>query len=90
MAPEATFPPHHVPVMRERVFALLAPALETPSAVLVDATLGLGGHAEFFLEQLPHLRLVGLDRDERALAHSRERLAPFADRVTLVHAVYDE
>ena len=89
-ASEASIPPHHIPVMRERVFALLAPALETPSAVLVDATLGLGGHAEYFLEQLPHLRLVGLDRDELALAHSRERLAPFADRITLVHAVYDE
>lgn len=90
MASETSIPPRHIPVMRERVFALLAPALKTPSAVLVDATLGLGGHAEFFLEQLPHLTLVGMDRDERALAHSRKRLAPFADRITLVHAVYDE
>ena len=82
--------PIHVPVMRERVIALLAPALGEPGAVLVDATLGLGGHAEAALAAFPHLRLVGLDRDDQALDHSRARLQPFADRITLVHAVYDE
>ena len=80
----------HVPVMRDRVIALLAPALQAPGAVLVDATLGLGGHAEAALDTFPAIRLIGLDRDQRALALSRERLAPFADRTTLVHAVYDE
>jgi 16S rRNA (cytosine1402-N4)-methyltransferase len=80
----------HVPVMRDRVIALLAPALDTPGAVLVDATLGLGGHAEQALMAFPALRLVGLDRDPEALRLSGERLSPFGERVTLVHAVYDE
>ena len=80
----------HVPVMRDRVIALLAPALQEPGAVLVDATLGLGGHAEHALSTFPHLRLIGLDRDEQALSLSAARLAPFGERVTLVHAVYDE
>ena len=80
----------HVPVMRERVLALLAPAIQAPDAVLVDATLGLGGHAELALERFPDLRLIGIDRDAVALDLSRARLAPFGARVTLVHAVYDE
>ena len=82
--------PVHVPVMRDRIIGLLAPAIEQPQAVLVDATLGLGGHAEAALSAFPSLRLVGLDRDEAALAHSRERLASYSERITLVHAVYDE
>jgi 16S rRNA (cytosine1402-N4)-methyltransferase len=80
----------HIPVMRDRVLALLAPALETPGSVLVDATLGLGGHAEQALTQFPGIHLVGLDRDREALRLSGERLAPFSGRTTLVHAVYDE
>jgi 16S rRNA (cytosine1402-N4)-methyltransferase len=80
----------HVPVMRDRVLALLDPAIDMPAAVLVDATLGLGGHAERALSTLPGLRLIGVDRDPQALARSRERLARFADRVTFVHAVYDQ
>jgi 16S rRNA (cytosine1402-N4)-methyltransferase len=85
-----TTPVRHVPVLRDRVIALLAPALEEPGAVLVDATLGLGGHAEHALTSFPQLRLVGLDRDPEALRLSGERLAGFGERVTLVHAVYDE
>src|SRR4249919_2231352 len=80
----------HVPVLLERTLALLAPAAEAPGAVVVDATLGLGGHSAALLERHPALRLVGLDRDLDALAHSRDRLAPYADRTVLVHAVYDE
>ena len=80
----------HIPVMRERVLALLAPALQGPGAVLVDATCGLGGHAACALDAFPQLRLIGLDRDPVALRLSGERLAPFGERVTLVHAVYDE
>ncbi len=82
--------PRHVPVMRDRVLTLLAPALDDPGAVLVDATLGLGGHAEEALLRFPDIRLVGLDRDPEALRLSGERLASFGERVTLVHAVYDE
>ena len=80
----------HVPVMRQRVLAILAPAIQQPGAVLVDATLGLGGHAAFALERFPDLRLIGIDRDRVALDLSRERLEPFGPRATLVHAVYDE
>ena len=80
----------HVPVMRERVVELLVPALQAPGSVLVDATLGLGGHAEAILASAPSARLVGIDRDPEALGLARERLSPFADRLTLVHAVYDE
>ena len=80
----------HIPVLLDRVRDLLVPALSQPDAVAVDATLGLGGHAEALLRQLPELRLVGLDRDPHALAASRDRLAFAADRVTFVHAVYDE
>jgi 16S rRNA (cytosine1402-N4)-methyltransferase len=80
----------HLPVMPERVIGLLAPALEAPGAVLVDATLGLGGHAEHALRTFPDLRLVGLDRDPVALRLSQERLSTFSARTTLVHAIYDE
>jgi 16S rRNA (cytosine1402-N4)-methyltransferase len=80
----------HVPVLRDRVIALLAPALEAPGAVMVDATVGLGGHAEQVLASFPDVHVVGLDRDPEALRLSGERLAPFGERVTLVHAVYDE
>ena len=79
----------HSPVNLERTLELLAPALEAPGAVLVDATLGLGGHAEAFLERFPSLTLVGLDRDTEALRLSGERLARFGNRVRLVHTVYD-
>lgn len=80
----------HEPVLLERCLALLAPALEQPGAVAVDATLGLGGHSEAMLQRFPNVRLVGLDRDPEALARSGQRLAPFHERITLVHAVYDE
>jgi 16S rRNA (cytosine1402-N4)-methyltransferase len=81
----------HVPVLLGRVMSLLAPAFATsPSPVYVDGTLGMGGHAYAMLEAHPDLRLIGLDRDTTALDRSRARLAPFGDRVTLVHAIYDE
>ncbi len=80
----------HVPVMLERVVELLAPALQDEGAVCVDATLGLGGHTEALLTRCPGARVIGLDRDTEALALARRRLAPFGDRFTGVHAVYDE
>lgn len=80
----------HVPVLLERVLTLFEPALAAPDAILVDTTLGLGGHADALLTAHPSLTLVGLDRDPDALARSEERLAPHGDRVHLVHAVYDE
>jgi 16S rRNA (cytosine1402-N4)-methyltransferase len=79
----------HVPVLLDRVLTLLAPALSDHPAVVVDATLGLGGHAEALLDAHPQLTLVGLDRDPVALERSGERLARFAGRTHLVHAIYD-
>lgn len=80
--------PVHVPVALERTLELLAPALSVEGAVLVDATLGLGGHAEAALERHPGLTLVGLDRDSDALERAGERLARFGARVHRVHTVY--
>jgi len=80
----------HTPVLLDRCVELLAPALQADGAVLVDATLGMGGHSEALLERFPRIRLIGLDRDTDALRIAGERLARFKDRVTLVHTVYDE
>ncbi len=84
----------HLPVLPQRCVELLAPALtrrhsDGSEAVLVDATIGAGGHAERFLAELSGLRLIGLDRDPNALDIARTRLARFGDRVTLVHTRYD-
>jgi 16S rRNA (cytosine1402-N4)-methyltransferase len=84
----------HVPVLLDRCVELLTPALTRQStdgegAVLVDATLGAGGHAGRFLTELPGLRVIGLDRDPDALWIAGERLAAFGDRVILVRTRYD-
>jgi 16S rRNA (cytosine1402-N4)-methyltransferase len=80
----------HTPVMLERCVELLAPAIQrTEHPVVVDATLGMGGHAEALLERFATLTLVGLDRDTEALKLAGDRLAKFGDRVRLVHTVYD-
>ena len=82
--------PRHVPVLADRVLALLAPALNQPNAVLIDATLGHGGHSELALNAFPELTVIGLDRDLSAIRLSTERLAQFGSRIILVHAVYDQ
>ncbi len=82
--------PEHVPVLLARTLDLLGPAVDAPGAVVLDATLGLGGHSAALLERFDTLRLVGLDRDPRALEIAADRLAPYGERATLVHAVYDE
>ena len=84
----------HIPVLLDRCVELLTPALTRQNAdgggaVLIDATLGAGGHAERFLTELPGLRLIGLDRDPDALWIAGERLARFGDRVMLVRTRYD-
>jgi 16S rRNA (cytosine1402-N4)-methyltransferase len=77
----------HVPVMVAEVAEWLRPR---PGARLVDATVGLGGHAAALLAAAPDARLLGLDRDPAALAHAAQRLAPWAARVQLVHASFAE
>ena len=80
----------HVPVMLERCVELLAPAVDAPGAVLVDMTLGLGGHTEAFLTRFEGLQVIGIDRDQAAIDVASRRLARFGDRFIPVHAVYDE
>ena len=82
--------PTHDPVLLDRVVALLAPALDHEGAVLIDATLGLGGHTEAVLSRCELARVIGIDRDPAALELAGERLKPFGARFTGVHAVYDE
>jgi 16S rRNA (cytosine1402-N4)-methyltransferase len=90
MSTRGTADERHVPVLRERILELLAPALQEPGSVYVDGTLGMGGHSEAVLERCPNARVVGIDRDPEALQLAGERLARYADRFTAVHAVYDE
>jgi 16S rRNA (cytosine1402-N4)-methyltransferase len=80
-------------VLLDRCLALLAPALEGTGGqrapVVVDATVGLGGHSAALLERFSNIHLVGLDRDPHAIVAARDRLAPYRQRFSLVHAVYD-
>ncbi|MFT7024342.1 MAG: 16S rRNA (cytosine1402-N4)-methyltransferase [Rhodococcus sp. (in: high G+C Gram-positive bacteria)] len=88
------FEPEHIPVRLGRADELLGPALTAVAArgespVMIDATLGLGGHSEHFLRTYPTLQLIGLDRDPDALRLASKRLAGFSDRTTFVHTTYD-
>lgn len=81
----------HQPVLVERCVELLAPALipvERP--VLVDATVGLGGHSEALLQRFPQLRIIGIDRDGQARDLARQRLEPFGERIEIVAASYGQ
>jgi 16S rRNA (cytosine1402-N4)-methyltransferase len=80
----------HLPVMVDEVLGLFAPALEPRGAILVDATLGRGGHARALLDAHPGLAVIGVDTDTQAIEESRRLLAPYAGRVTLVHGRNDE
>ncbi len=80
----------HVPVMVAEVTEVLAPALSGTHAVMVDATLGLGGHSAALLASFPALRVIGIDRDPQALDLAGRRLADFGNRVSLHQARYDE
>ena len=80
----------HVSVMRDRCVDLLSPAIAAATnPVVVDATLGLGGHTEALLQKFPHLTVIGIDRDLDAIAKASARLAPFADRLKTAHSTFD-
>ncbi len=80
--------PHaHVPVLLREVLEALRPER---GGLFVDATLGLGGHAEALLDAAPSVRLVGIDRDPEALAFARARLARFGDRFVAVEGRHEE
>jgi len=80
----------HKPVLLERCIALLTPALSSnPNPIIVDATLGLGGHSAELLARFPKLRILGLDRDPAAISEAARRLERYRDRLTIIHATYD-
>jgi 16S rRNA (cytosine1402-N4)-methyltransferase len=80
----------HTPVLLRRTLELLEPALAGRPAVMLDATVGLGGHAAALLDAHPALTLIGIDRDPQALDAAGDRLRAYTGRVHLVHAIYDE
>ena len=77
----------HDPVLLQETLEFLEP--NRPDGVLVDATVGLGGHAEALLERHPDVRLIAIDRDPEALERSRQRLSRFGDRVTFVRGRHE-
>ena len=80
----------HRPVLLDRCTELMRPALAQPAPVVIDATLGLGGHTEDLLEQNPQLTVIGIDRDPSALAIAQQRLAGYGTRFHGVLATYDQ
>ena len=82
----STEPFHHLPVMVDEIVELFA---AVPAGFVLDATLGGGGHAAALLERWPHIGILGIDRDEAALAAAQERLARFGDRVKVYHCRFD-
>ncbi len=85
----------HIPVALERCIDLLTPAIEyslknDPVTYVIDATLGLGGHTRALLAKFPTLIVIGIDRDESAIAIARESVAPFQDRLLISHTTYDQ
>ncbi len=83
----------HQPVLAERCVALLGKGIKKAgnegNALIIDATLGLGGHSELILQTYPQVHLIGIDRDKQALARASRRLRDYSARFTAVHATYD-
>ena len=79
----------HVPVLLAECLDMLAPAIQHPGAVLVDGTLGMGGHTEGALERFEDLTVIGIDRDPQAIDLASERLERFGTRFRAVHTTYD-
>jgi len=77
--------PIHRPVLSQEIVSLLDPC---PGGVVVDGTVGLGGHAEALLQAESGVTVIGIDRDEEALRHAANRLSPFGERVRLIHGNY--
>ncbi len=85
----------HVPVMADRVIDLLTPGIESArdkgrAPIVVDATLGMGGHSELLLERFDDVAVLGIDRDTEALEIASQRLDVFRDRFTSFHGTYEE
>ena len=85
----------HIPVALDRCIDLLTPAIEfslthNSQTVVIDATLGLGGHTRALLAKFPTLHVIGIDRDEHAIALAQVNVQPFGERLTIVHTTYDQ
>ena len=85
----------HIPVALDRCIELLTPAIEFSLAthsqtVVIDATLGLGGHTRALLAKFPTLHVIGIDRDESAIALAKVNVEPYGDRLTIMHTTYDQ
>jgi 16S rRNA (cytosine1402-N4)-methyltransferase len=77
----------HDPVLFDEVLEFLRP--NRGDGVIVDATVGLGGHSEGLLERYPEVRILAIDRDREALERSRQRLGRFGDRVTFARGRHE-
>jgi 16S rRNA (cytosine1402-N4)-methyltransferase len=81
----------HIPVALEQCINMLAPAIiNKKNPVLIDATLGLGGHAKVFLERFKNLKLIGIDRDLNALEIAKSNLAQYVNQISFSHTTYDQ
>ena len=81
----------HISVMLDRCLALLTPSIESADTpVIIDATLGMGGHTEAILTKFTNVVVIGIDRDPEAISYASKRLARFGQRFIPVHAVYDQ
>ena len=85
----------HIPVALDRCIDLLTPAIEyslthNAETIVIDATLGLGGHTRALLAKFPTLIVIGIDRDLRAIELARQNVAPFTDRLLISHTTYDQ
>lgn len=91
MFPDTNFT--HQPVLASRCIELLGQGIEQAGqqgrALVIDGTLGLGGHSELILQTYPQVHLIGIDRDKQALARASRRLGEYSCRFTAVHATYD-
>lgn len=77
--------------MRDRCVELLAPSISSSEKpVVVDATLGLGGHSEALLSRFENLTVIGIDRDQSALEKAAVRLTSFGNRFKTAHCVFDQ
>ena len=77
----------HRPVMGQEVVELLAPV---PPGLVVDATVGGGGHARLLLDARPDLHLLGIDRDPDAVTAATSSLGAYGDRVRIVHGGFED
>ena len=87
---EKSLQEQHIPVMRDRVIEMFAPALNVSDPLLIDGTLGLAGHTESLLKEFPNLKIIGIDRDPIAIERAKERLGELASRVEFVIETYDQ